>query len=134
MTVFRKDLDWGYLCDVCSYGSRCAWFDVLMCPVDGTLLLYSESVEGRKQMKEYEEKHKEPSVVYNKVPFNYKTDEMAIMTHDKKEYVIDAFTINCHEEKLKELLWNDDVIEIGSFSHGVKVYFLRKHLHKEVMQ
>jgi hypothetical protein len=48
MTIFNKSIDWGRVCDRCSDGPGCfRGIGPLVCPVDGSLLLYSESVEMR---------------------------------------------------------------------------------------
>ena len=57
MTVFRKNIDSDYLCDCCCHGSHeCAGLDVLLCPIDHSLLMYEESVDERKRIKEFEDK------------------------------------------------------------------------------
>jgi len=45
MTVYDKSIDWGTACGRCPNGPDCTRVEpVIVCPVDGSLLLYRETV------------------------------------------------------------------------------------------
>ena len=69
-------------------------------------------------------------IAYAKVFTDVPTDGMPTMMCNGREYVVNAFTVDCKPYDLQELLTNGDIIEIGAYSDGEKVYFLEINLHK----
>ena len=67
---------------------------------------------------------------YSKVFTDVPTDKMPTMMCNGREYVVNAFTVDCKPDDLQELLVNGDIIEIGAYTDSEKVYFLEINLHR----